>query len=95
MFCRGDIAQEIGTGSTGYSAADGTGPAIEVLNVLRFTDLPYIAGILWPVQLVFLEPPEQVRHATCRPPCYVWAEELYARLGTPGIVRHIKELSAL
>jgi len=75
--------------------ADGTGPAIEMLNVLRFTDLPYVAGLLWPAMLVFLEPSEGTRRATPRPATYTWAEELYAKLGEPGVVRHLKSLAAL
>jgi hypothetical protein len=66
-----------------------------MLNVLRFTDLPYVAGLLWPTKLIFLEPPEHERSSAVRPTSYVWAEDLYARLGPPGSVSHIKELSAL
>ncbi|NPV07789.1 MAG: hypothetical protein HPY83_07475 [Anaerolineae bacterium] len=76
-------------------AADGTGDSIEMLNVLRFTDLPYVAGLLWPTRLVFLEPPEDCRSSACRPREYMWAENLYARLGAPGAVSHIKDLAAL
>lgn len=54
---------------------DGTGPALELLGVLRVTDLPYVAGLLWPRQLVF---------AGGRPEQYLWTEELYERLGPPG-----------
>jgi dienelactone hydrolase len=74
---------------------DGAGDSIEMLNVLRFTDLPYVAGLLWPTKLIFLEPPEHERSSAVRPTSYVWAEDLYARLGPPGSVSHIKELSAL
>lgn len=76
-------------------AADGTGDSIEMLNVLRFTDLPYAAGLLWPTKLVFLEPSEDLRSAASRPKSYLWAEELYARLGAPGAVSHIKDMAAL
>lgn len=62
---------------------DGTGPAIEMLNVLRLTDLPYVAGLLWPAELVFLH---------SRPETYQWAEDLYRRLGEPGAVRHLQNL---
>ncbi|HIE52197.1 MAG TPA: hypothetical protein EYP85_10595 [Armatimonadetes bacterium] len=65
------------------SSPDGTGPAIEMLNCLRYTDLPQVAGLLWPMELVFVGP---------RPETYRWAEELYARLGPPGAVRHVKRL---
>src|SRR5690606_26647493 len=36
------------------SPADGTGPALEILYCLRFTDLPYVAGLLWPTEIVFV-----------------------------------------
>lgn len=66
------------------SNPDGSGSSIEILNVLRYTDLPYVAGSLWPKHLVFLGP---------RPREYSWAEEVYARIGPPGMVVHIKNLS--
>lgn len=66
------------------SSPDGSGAAIEMLNALRHTDLPYVAGLLWPTELVFLGP---------RPCTYLWAEELYAKLGPPGVVRHVKSLA--
>ena len=36
------------------SELDGRGPAIEMLNCLRITDLPQVAGLLYPTELVFL-----------------------------------------
>jgi cephalosporin-C deacetylase-like acetyl esterase len=51
---------------------DGTGEAIEMLNCLRFTDLPYLAGLLYPAELIFVGD---------RPDAYRWAEELYSMLG--------------
>jgi len=68
------------------SNPDGTGSALEMLNCLRYTDLPYVAGLLWPAELVFLGP---------RPDAYSWAKELYIRLGSPGLVRHIKNIGEL
>ncbi len=66
------------------SPPDGSGAAIEMLNCLRYTDLPYIAGVLWPMNLTFLGP---------RPKSYSWAEELYVKLGSPGTILHVKDLS--
>jgi hypothetical protein len=66
------------------SRPDGTGPALEMLNVLRFTDLPYVAGLLWPTELVFVH---------SRPETYEWAEALYRELGAPGAVRHVTDLA--
>jgi len=57
-----------------------------MLNCLRHTDLPYVAGLLWPTELVFLGP---------RPEAYSWAKGLYAKLGSPGKLRYIKSLSEL
>ncbi len=57
------------------SNPDGTGPAIEMLNCLRFTDLPYIAGLLCPLPVVLVGE---------RPETYDWARDLYARLGVPS-----------
>ncbi len=64
---------------------DGTGPCLEMLGVLRITDLPQIAGLLWPRHLVFVGG---------RPASYLWTEELYARLGPPGAWWNVSELSA-
>lgn len=59
--------------------ARGIGDAIEMLNCLRITDLPQVAGMLFPAELIFLGP---------RPSSYLWAEDLFFKLG--GTVRHIK-----
>ncbi|MDQ3815045.1 MAG: hypothetical protein M3347_14025 [Armatimonadota bacterium] len=56
------------------SQLDGRGPAIEMLNCLRITDLPQVAGLLYPATLVF--------RGEC-PPTYKWAENLYRQLGAP------------
>jgi cephalosporin-C deacetylase-like acetyl esterase len=61
----------------------GIGDAIEMLNCLRITDLPQVAGLLFPAELVFLGP---------RPASYLWAEDLYYRLG--GRVCHVRDLTA-
>lgn len=60
----------------------GIGAAIEMLNCLRITDLPQVAGLVFPAELVFVGP---------RPSSYRWAEELYSRLG--GRVCHVSDLS--
>jgi hypothetical protein len=68
------------------SNPDGSGSALEMLNCLKYTDIPYVAGLIWPTNLVFLGP---------RPETYAWAEELYVKLGPPGSVRRVKNLSEL
>lgn len=65
------------------SEPNGRGSAIEMLNCLRITDLPQVAGLLYPAELVFVGD---------LPDTYRWAEELYGRLGTPGVFRRVAEL---
>ena len=62
---------------------EGIGAALEMLGVLRFTDLPVTAGLLYPTELVFVG---------LRPQEYQWTEELYARLGAPGRITHVRQL---
>ena len=66
------------------SDPEGHGPALEMLNCLRFTDLPQVAGMLYPTELVFLG------HT---PVDYGWTEELYNRLGPPGRLHHLGDLT--
>jgi hypothetical protein len=65
------------------SRPEGSGEAIEMLNCLRITDLPQVAGLLYPAEIVLV--------GDC-PAAYTWAEELYARLGVPGKLTHVAEL---
>jgi len=62
------------------SSPDGTGPAIEMLNCLRYTDLPQVAGLLWPLDLALIGDV---------PDTYAWAENLYQRLGQPGRLQRL------
>ena len=55
-----------------------------MLSCLRVTDLPEVAGLLWPAELVFLG---------ARPASYELTEETYRRSGAPGAVRHMKSLA--
>jgi len=66
------------------SQPDGRGPAIEMLNCLRHTDLPYVAGLLWPTAISIV--------GDC-PATYDWARELYGRLGAPGRFEVLAALS--
>lgn len=64
---------------------DGSGPAIEMLNCLRVTDLPQVAGLLFPTEIVLLgEKP---------PAAYRWAEQVYQRLGAPSRFRLCKSMA--
>lgn len=65
------------------SLANGSGDSIEMLNCLRITDLPQVAGLLWPTHIIFV---------AGRPDTYLWTEELYRRLGAPGNVVNVPEL---
>ena len=67
------------------SRPDGRGPAVEMLNCLRITDLPQVAGLLFPAEIVF---------SGDRPATYAWAEELYRNLGAPEKIRHFADLAA-
>lgn len=67
------------------SPPDGTGDALELLGVLRVTDFPYVAGLLWPRKLVFVGG---------RPEKYMWAEDLYIRLGAPGSWWNVSQLAS-
>lgn len=67
------------------SQRDGCGPAIEMLNCLRITDLAQVTGLLYPTELVFV--------GEC-PLTYDWAEELYRRLGMPAKFRRLSDLTA-
>jgi len=64
---------------------DGRGPAIEMINCLRITDLPDVAGLLCPTELVIIE------HG---PQSYAWPEELYRALGSAEKFHRVAELSA-
>jgi len=66
------------------SERDGRGPAIEMLNCLRITDLAQISGLLYPLEQVFLGQ---------LPLTYAWAEEVYNRLGPPGKLLKLRDLS--
>jgi hypothetical protein len=54
------------------SSPDGRGEAIEMLNCLRVTDLPQVAGLLQPTNIVVVGP---------MPDSYIWAKDLYQTLG--------------
>ena len=81
---KGVVLSKLPATQNAPGSPDGTGSAVEILSCLRFTDLAQVAGMLWPAELVFVEG---------RPASYGWAENLYAQLGAPGIVRHVKDLS--
>ena len=68
----------------GGGEKDGRGPSIEMLNCLRWTDLPHVAALLWPGELVFVGR---------TPETYDRAEALHRRLGVPGRVMRVADLS--
>jgi hypothetical protein len=67
------------------SQRDGRGPAVEMLNCLRITDLPQVAGLLYPMELTFLGE---------FPINYGWTMDLYDRLGAPGKLLRLHDLSS-
>ncbi|HEY7498209.1 MAG TPA: hypothetical protein VH740_06840 [Vicinamibacterales bacterium] len=66
------------------SQPNGKGPAVEMLNCLRYTDAPHVAGLLYPARVVF---------SGDVPSTYAWAEELYRKLGSPGTFQRVKTMS--
>jgi dienelactone hydrolase len=66
------------------SAPDGRGPAIEMLNCLRITDLPQVAGLLFPASVVIA--------GEC-PASYAWAEDVYRTLGRPETFQRVGDLA--
>ena len=67
-----------------HSQPDGNGPAIEMLNCLRITDLPYVTGLLYPTTLVFVGD---------YPSTYEWAKNLYSKLGAADKFQNVADLS--
>lgn len=65
------------------SRPDGRGPAIEMLHCLRYTDLPQVAGLLHPTEIVV---------AGDFPESFGWAEELYRKLG--GTFHRVPDLGS-
>ena len=63
---------------------DGEGDALEILGCLQVTDLPQVAGLLHPAELVFIGE---------RPSTYDWALDLYERLGTAERFRQVSKLA--
>jgi hypothetical protein len=65
------------------SQKDGRGEALEMLNCLRITDVPQIAGLLYPTEIVI---------AGEFPPSYAWAETVYQHFGAPGKFHRVSDL---
>jgi len=66
---------------------DGRGETIEMLNCLRITDLPQVAGLLFPAKIVFVG---------AMPDTYSWTKSLYQTLGKKDnfqVVNNISEWS--
>jgi len=66
------------------SQPDGRGEAIEMLNCLRITDLPQVAGLMFPKQLVTIGK---------MPDTYNWAEQLYINLLRPEAYKKVQKIS--
>jgi len=66
------------------SDPDGTGDSIEMIGCLRVTDLPQVAGLLHPTELVFV--------GEC-PSTYDWAQDVYQRLGSKERFRRVNKLA--
>ncbi|MBN1482785.1 hypothetical protein EH223_12590 [candidate division KSB1 bacterium] len=66
------------------SQPDGRGPAIEMLNCLRITDVNQLPGLLFPLPISFVG---------SVPDGYKWSEEVYQRLGQSNAFRIIQEVA--
>jgi len=66
------------------SNEDGRGAAIEMLNCLRVTDLPQVAGLLFPTTVAI---------AGDIPESYAWAQDLYKTLGEPDRFQNVSAFS--
>jgi fermentation-respiration switch protein FrsA (DUF1100 family) len=66
------------------SQPDGRGDAVEMLGCLRVTDLPQVAGLLYPTELVFI--------GDC-PLTYDWAHDLYQKLGAAERFQRVSKLA--
>jgi hypothetical protein len=66
------------------SEPSGKGDAIEMLNCLRIADLPQVAGLLFPKQIIILG---------TQPATYDWIEELYHKLDNQNAFIHLENLS--
>ncbi len=59
------------------------GTALEIINALRYTDLPHLAGMLWPTKIIFVGQ---------RPESYRWTEKLYRHFGEPGGIWRVRNM---
>ena len=66
------------------SNTDGRGEAIEMLNCLRVTDVPQVAGLLFPARVGIIG---------SIPDSYEWAKQLYQKLGEPDAFLNVGQLS--
>lgn len=66
------------------SNPDGRGQAIEMLNCLRITDLPQVAGLLFPADIVM---------TGATPDSYDWARKLYRKLGEAERFQDVERFS--
>ncbi len=64
------------------SDPNGKGAAIEMLNCLRVTDLPQVAGLMFPKELVIIGN---------QPVTYEWTESLYKNLERPDAFKKVQK----
>jgi hypothetical protein len=68
------------------SRPDGRGPAIEMLNCLRITDVHQLPGLLCPMPISFIGAPDD---------SYNWSRKIYQMYGQANAFNIIQEASAL
>ncbi len=62
---------------------NGKGPALEMLNCLRYTDVSYLAGLVYPTHVIV---------SGDVPSTYAWAEQLHGRMTPAGSFRRVNEM---
>jgi pimeloyl-ACP methyl ester carboxylesterase len=66
------------------SDPSGKGPALEMLNCLRITDVPQVAGLMFPREIIMLGE---------IPDTYHWTEDLYKKLENEKAFKRMQKLS--
>jgi hypothetical protein len=82
--CAAVILQDPPATQDAPSQPDGRGPAIEMLNCLRVTDLYQIPALLFPAEVVFIGG---------MPAAYGYSQTIYSELGRSGRFLRVKSLA--
>jgi hypothetical protein len=81
---QGIVLKNLPATQNAASRPDGRGPALEMLNCLRITDLPQVTGLMYPRSVAVLG---QV------PETYAWARQLYRALGSEARFQELRNIA--